>query len=78
MITKIHNDPNVTDANPSYNKTSSKQRLKNTTPSKEYTDEDVEDYLIAEKGYRRYVNGGKKSTSLEDLAKEVGLDLKTL
>ena len=40
--------------------------------------EDLEDYLVAEEGYARYIENGKKGTSIEDLAKECEIDLKTL
>ncbi len=39
--------------------------------------EDLKDYYIAEKGYKRYVSNGKKGVSLEELAKKADIDLKT-
>jgi predicted DNA-binding protein len=40
--------------------------------------EDLRDYYIAEKGYKRYVASGKKGISLEELAEKADIDLKTL
>lgn len=37
--------------------------------------EDLKDYHIAEKGYKRYTESGKKGISLEELAEKAGIKL---
>lgn len=40
--------------------------------------EDIEDCLIAKKGYNEYVASGNKGTTLQELATELNIDLKSL
>ena len=38
--------------------------------------EDLIDYRIAEEGYKRYIKGGKNARTLDEVAKDLGVELR--